>query len=404
MSGFLSGVLPILIIVSIIVTVHELGHYWVARLFGTRIDRFSVGFGSVLFSRTDKRGVEWCVSALPLGGYVKFAGDDNISSMSPSLDELEAARTSITEREGAAAVGDYFHFKPLWQRFLIILAGPAMNFVLAIFLFTVVNLVAGEQFMRPTVAEIVPGSAAAAAGFRPGDTITNIDGHAVESTDEARVLIILRAQSTVPIVVTRGGQSLTLPTTLQRGPVTGADGRPAGQGGTLGVRFNGEQVVRPLNPLQALIKGNDQTWGVLDDTLTYVGRIFTGKENGDKVGGILGMTQAAGNATMDVAQAKIPLWLKAVNFVFTIIQMSAYVSVSIGFLNLLPIPVLDGGHLAFYLWQAVTRKPVSMGFQNAAFRIAVVLIIGLVLFANLNDMNHLGWFAGLSKLFGGVFS
>lgn len=400
MLGFLSGIVPVLIIISVIVTVHELGHYGVARLFRTRIERFSVGFGAILVSRKDKHGTDWCLSALPLGGYVKFAGDDNISSMSPSRDELEAARAAISAREGAAAVGDYFHFKPLWQRFLIILAGPAMNFVLAIFTFALVNFIVGEQYMKPTISQIEAGSAAQTAGFQVGDTITRIDGHSVESTDDAHILVVLRADSTVPVVVDRNHQAITLTTTFHRGAVVSANGQDAGQGGTLGVHFDGELVVKPLNPWQALVKGNDQTWNVLDTTFTYIGRIFTGKENGDKVGGILGMTKAAGDATLDLAKQKQPLWVKAINFVLTEMQFIAYISVSIGFLNLLPVPALDGGHLAFYLWQSITKQQVSAGFQNAAFRIAIVLVIGLMLFAAWNDIDHFG----LTKLFGGVFS
>ena len=145
MLHFLAGVLPILLIISVIVTFHEYGHYSVARLFKTRIERFSVGFGKVLFKVTDKRGVDWCLSALPLGGYVKFAGDENIASMSPSMEELDAARQSIAAREGAAAVKDYFHFKPIWQRFLIILAGPMFNFVLAVLIYTGMGLAVGQS-------------------------------------------------------------------------------------------------------------------------------------------------------------------------------------------------------------------------------------------------------------------
>src|SRR5471030_1044776 len=134
-----------LLVLSFIVTFHEFGHFSVARLFKTRVERFSVGFGKIIWSRTDRNGVQWCISALPLGGYVKFAGDENIASNMPDHEQLEAARAAITEREGAAAVQDYFHFKPWWQRFLIILAGPAFNFILAIAIFTVVNLVIGES-------------------------------------------------------------------------------------------------------------------------------------------------------------------------------------------------------------------------------------------------------------------
>ena len=400
MSGFLAGIVPFLIIISVIVTIHELGHYLVARAFGTRIDRFSVGFGSILLRRVDRHGTEWCVSALPLGGYVKFAGDDNISSMSPSTDELEAARAAITEREGAAAVGGYFHFKPLWQRFLIILAGPAANFVLAIFVFTMVNLAFGQMFIPPTVGEVLPGSGAQAAGFQVGDTITRVDGHAVDSFEDVHNLIILRADSTIPIVVARGAQSLTLTTSVGHGPVAGPTGNPVGTGGLLGVRFVDRELTRRFNPWTALVEGNKETWGVLDSTFTYVGRIFAGKENGDKVSGIVGMTKATGDITVAVAQAKVSVADKMSDLFQFYVQFIALVSVSIGFLNLLPIPALDGGHLAFYIWQSVTKKQVSAGFQAVSFRIAVVLILGLMIFAFWNDINQLG----VIKLVKGVLS
>ncbi|HTN40602.1 MAG TPA: site-2 protease family protein, partial [Asticcacaulis sp.] len=176
MLSFIAGIVPFLIIISLIVTFHELGHFSVARLFKTRVERFSVGFGKILLRKKDKNGVEWCLSALPLGGYVKFAGDENITSMMPSAEELDASRIAITEREGADAVKDYYHFKPLWQKFLIILAGPAANFVLAIGLLTVLNYAMGEQYYRPTIAGFLPGNVAESAGLRVGDTFVRIDG------------------------------------------------------------------------------------------------------------------------------------------------------------------------------------------------------------------------------------
>jgi regulator of sigma E protease len=170
--------------------------------------------------------------------------------------------------------------------------------------------------------------------------------------------------------------------------------------GQVGLYLDAPEVEVPLNPLQALVAGNAQTWKALDTNLTYISRIFTGKENGNQIGGIVGMTKAAGDVTVAYSQVKAPLWQIAYNMFFTFVQYMAYISIAVGFLNLLPIPALDGGHLAFILWQGVTQKPVSAGFQNAAFRIAIVLVLGLMLFAFWNDVNNIG----LTKYIGGLFS
>ncbi|MDI7774842.1 RIP metalloprotease [Asticcacaulis sp. EMRT-3] len=400
MLGFIAGIIPFLIIISVIVSFHEWGHFAVARLFRTRIERFSVGMGKVLLRHKDKSGVEWCLSALPVGGYVKFAGDDNLTSMSPSAEDLDAAREAITAREGATAVGDYFHFKPLWQRFLIILAGPAANFVLAIAIFTVINLVVGDTRVPATVTRIEPGSAAATAGFQVGDTILRIDGHGVDDNEDARMLIMLRADTPVKIVIDRNHQDVTLTATPRR-VVLDPTGRDAtSTGGQLGVELSGPPVSVRLGPVKAFELGVRRTWEIVDTNLTYISRIFTGKENGNQIGGLIGMTKVAGDATVDLAEAQAPVYVKLINGALVAAQMTALISVAIGFVNLLPIPPLDGGHLALYLYQGLTRRTVSAGFQNAVFRIAIVLVIGLMLFAAWNDLNHIG----LARFFGGLFS
>lgn len=401
MLAFLAAIVPILIIISLIVTFHELGHFSVARLFNTRVERFSVGFGKILLRHKDKRGVEWCLSALPLGGYVKFAGDENISSMMPSVEDLEASRALITEREGAAAVNDYFHFKPLWQRFLIILAGPAANFVLAIVVFTSIVMIIGQSVLPTKIIEVVPGSPAAAAGFQPGDVVTRIDGRDVlNQADQARIMIVLRASTRTPFTVVRGGQTLTLYGTPQRAVLDPSGKDPTTTGGQLGIRFGGQPIQRRVNPLQALVIGNAQTWQALDTNLTYIGRIFTRRENGNQIGGILGMTKATGDMMAAVAETKMPVYVKIIDMILNGLNMMALISIGVGFLNLLPIPALDGGHLAFYAYQSVSKKPIPVGIQNAAFQIAIVLVLGLMLFAAWNDINHIG----LTRFFGGLFS
>ncbi|MFT4077217.1 MAG: RIP metalloprotease [Asticcacaulis sp.] len=400
MLNFIAGIVPFLIMISLIVSFHELGHFSVARLFKTRVERFSVGFGKILLRKRDKNGVEWCLSALPLGGYVKFAGDENITSMMPSPEEMEASRIAITEREGAAAVKDYYHFKPLWQKFLIILAGPAFNFILAIGILTIVFWVMGDSYVPARIMRVVPDSPAAAAGFLPGDMILSVDGRDVRSREDARLMIVLRADTATRFDIDRSGKHLTLTATPRRVALEPGGPNPNATGGQLGIDMNGPEVEVPLNPLQALVAGNAQTWKALDTNLTYISRIFTGKENGNQIGGIVGMTKAAGDVTVAYSQVKAPLWQIAYNLFFTYLQYMAYISIGVGFLNLLPIPALDGGHLAFILWQGVTKKTISAGFQNAAFRIAIVLVLGLMLFAFWNDINNIG----LTKFIGGLFS
>jgi len=398
--GLIAGIVPFLIIISLIVTFHELGHFSVARLFKTRVERFSVGFGKILLRKTDKHGVEWCLSALPLGGYVKFAGDENITSMMPSAEDLEASRVAITAREGAEAVKDYYHFKPLWQRFLIILAGPAANFVLAIILLSLVFWIAGDSYTPAKVVQVEPNSPAAIAGFQVGDTVLSIDGKAVESREDVRMQVMLRADTQTRFIVQRGANRIALLATPARVTMEPNGPNQNLKAGRLGIAMDGAEVSRPLNPLQALAKGNEQTWKVLDTNLTYISRIFTGKENGNQIGGIVGMAKTTGDVTVAAAQVKAPLWQIVLGLGFTYIQYMAFISIGVGFLNLLPIPALDGGHLAFILWQGVTKKPIPAEFQNAAFRIAIVLVLGLMLFAFWNDINNIG----LTKFIGGLFS
>jgi len=398
--SFIAGIVPFLIIISLIVTFHELGHFSVARLFRTRVERFSVGFGKILLRKKDRNGVEWCLSALPLGGYVKFAGDEHITSMMPSAEDLEASRIAITEREGAATVKDYYHFKPLWQKFLIILAGPAANFVLAIGIFAIVFWIAGDSYVPAKVVMVEPDSPAAVAGFQVGDTVLSIDGKAVESREDVRMQVMLRADTQTRFIVQRGASRIVLLATPVRAIMEPDGPNQNLKAGRLGIAMDAPEVSRPLNPLQALVKGNEQTWKVLDTNLTYISRIFTGKENGNQIGGIVGMAKTTGDVTVAAAQVKAPLWQIVFSLGFTYLQYMAYISIGVGFLNLLPIPALDGGHLAFILWQGVTRKPISAGFQNAAFRIAIVLVLGLMLFAFWNDINNIG----LTKFIGGLFS
>ncbi|MDC7681857.1 M50 family metallopeptidase [Asticcacaulis sp. BYS171W] len=395
----LLGAPTFLLMISLIVTIHELGHFSVARLFKTKIERFSVGFGPILWSRRDKNGVLWCLSALPLGGYVKFAGDEHVSSMSPDEKELQEARLAITQREGAGAEQAYFHFKPVWQRFLIVLAGPMANFVLAIAIFAFLLSVFGEVIRPPLVDRTEPGSVAEAAGFRTGDVLVSIDGRKVDQFQDAARLINTRADQATRFEVRRGAQIVTIDATPKRDVIT-QPGQPVVYGGRIGLHFADQPYRKRYWPHDAVAEGFKTTVDVLDTTLTYIGRIFTGKENGDQLSGILGMTKTTGDLTAEVAKAKTSPGITALNWALTMLQLAAVVSIGIGFVNLLPVPVLDGGHLVFYTYEAVARKPLNATIQGLGYRFGLVALLGLMLFATWNDLNRMG----VSKFFGGLFS
>jgi regulator of sigma E protease len=397
---FFVGILPLLILISVIVTIHELGHFSVARLFKTKIERFSVGFGPKLLARTDKNGVEWCLSAIPLGGYVKFAGDEHVSSMSPDARELDAARTAIVAKEGEGAEKAYFHFKPVWQRMLIVAAGPFANFVLAIVLFAGVLMFIGKGQTPASVVSVEPNSPAAAAGFKPGDLITEIDGRAVENHQDARTLILMRADSAINITVLRDGAPVVLNATPARTELEVGSGDHRIKAGRLGIEMGGDMRWQRFAPHTALVEGAKMTWQVLDTNVTYIGRIFAGKESGDQLSGILGMTKGTGDIASETMKVEAPAADRVILLVINLVTLAAVISVGIGFLNLLPVPVLDGGHLLFYTYEAVMQKPLNSAIQGYGYRLGLVTLLGLMLFATWNDLNQLG----VVKFFGGLFS
>lgn len=399
---FLLGIIPFLLLISLIVTIHELGHFSVARLFKTKIERFSVGFGPILLSRRDKNGVLWCLSALPLGGYVKFSGDEHVSSMSPDAKELEAAKLAITQKEGAGAELAYFHFKPVWQRFLIVAAGPVANFILAIVLFAGILMFTGEGYYPADVSRVMPDSPAAAAGFKSGDRIIAVDGRAVEARNDAQRLIMLRAESETIVTVERDGGPVDLKVRPERVILNPGSKEAPQYGGRIGLEFDGNSkvITRKYWPHEAVMAGANMTWQVLDTNLTYIGRIFIGKEDGKELSGIIGMTKVAGDLTAESAKVQGNAADKAGGWIFYMLQMAAVISVGIGFVNLLPVPVLDGGHLVFYTYEAIARKPLDSAIQGLGYRFGLMALLGLMLFATWNDLNRVG----VIKFFGGLFS
>jgi len=401
MPAFLQNVaftvLPFVLLITVIVTVHEFGHFLVARCFGVAVDRFAIGFGRSLVKWTDRSGVEWRVGWLPLGGYVKFSGDENAASV-PDKNDLESLRTSIIEREGPGAERRYLHFKPLWQRSLIILAGPAANFLLAIVAFTVFIGVFGQATTPAIASNVDPGSAAAAAGILPGDLILGADGHTIRDFEDLRVYVQFRARVPVDLLVDRGGREIHL---IAR-PVAVQESSPFGGNATigrLGLRASGGEI-RHYGPIESIGLGAAQTWQVTTSTAFYLGRMITGHMSADQLGGVIGMMHASGEITKQVVTGAREAGVNwAVGESQFLLQFIGLISVSVGLFNLLPIPVLDGGHLLFHAYEWVTRRPPSMVLQAAGYRVGLALLVGLMLFATWNDLQRLRVFHSFGSLF-----
>lgn len=390
-----------LFVLTLVVTIHELGHFWAARSFGVAVDRFSIGFGRSIAHWTDRSGVEWRIGWLPLGGYVKFSGDDNAASL-PDAEGLADLKSEIASREGEAALRRYFHFKPLWQRAIVVAAGPFANFILAIVLFAGLSMALGDRQMPARVDSVEQGSPAAAAGFRPGDVVIKADGRRIDDFSELSQVIMLRAGAETDFVVRRGDSEVVLTATPIRKVV---QDRIAGEArmGRLGIGNKPtpeEMQIRRQGPVEALAGGVRRTWNVLDTTVYYLGRIIRGEEKPDQLGGPLRIASTSGKVAQVSAEgAPSPAWM-VLGALVGLLQLAAVLSVGIGFMNLLPVPVLDGGHLLFYAYEAVARRPVAAQVQAAGYRVGLALLLCLMLFATWNDLQQLRVF----KFFGDLLS
>jgi regulator of sigma E protease len=378
--------------------VHEFGHFLVAKAFGVKIDRFSIGFGRALLKRTDPSGVEWRLGWIPLGGYVRFAGDENAASV-PDQDNLDEMREAIRRREGQGAERRYFVFKPIWQRALVTLAGPAANFVLAIALFSTLIGVFGEAATPARVTGVAQGSPAERAGFRAGDLIVSMDGQRVEDFQEVGPYVLLRTGEPIAFVVHRSGVQLQITATPERQVITDPVGNVYRMG-RLGLENRSRPVRRRFDPLTAVARGTDRTFNVLSTTLTYIGRMATGRESAEMLQGPLGIGNSARQVADYGGAGGASFGERIAGAVVALLGLAAVISVGLGFMNLLPVPVLDGGHLAFYAYEAVARRPLPAVAQGLAFRAGLAMLLGLMLFATWNDLQRLRVF----QVFGGLFS
>jgi len=368
-GGHLVGYLvPFLFVLTIVVFFHELGHFLVARLCGIKVLVFSIGFGPEIVGFYDRYGTRWKISAVPLGGYVKFFGDENAASVP---DHEAAAVMNEAEKEVS------FIHKPVGPRAAVVVAGPLANFILAIAIFAGVFMTVGKQSTTARVDTVQPASAAQAAGFMPGDLVVAIDGEKIDNFADMQRIVSVSAGETLNVEVDRGGAHVTLKATPQLRELTDSFGNKH-RLGVLGISRSmapGDIKTQKMGPLQAVAEGARETWFVVDRTLSYIGGVFTGREAADQLGGPIRIAQVSGEVA-------------SVGFV-ALIHLTAVLSVSIGLLNLFPIPLLDGGHLLFYGIEAIRGRPLSERAQEVGFRIGLAIVVMLMIFATFNDILHL---------------
>jgi len=374
--GFVGYIIPFLFVLTIVVFFHELGHFLVARWAGVKVLTFSLGFGPELAGFNDRHGTRWKISAIPLGGYVKFFGDDSEAS-TPSSEAL----ASLTEEERAGS----FHHKKVASRAAIVAAGPIANFILAIVIFTCLFTFFGKPSTTARVDQVEVGSAAAAAGFQVGGVVTKIDDKSIGSFSDMQRIVGTRAGEQLTFTVKRGDSTLQLRGTPELKEVKDPFGN-AHRLGVLGITRKtaaGDVTTERVDPATALWLGVKETWFVIDQTLSYIGNVFTGRASADQIGGPIRIAQISGQvATLGIT----PL-----------LHLAAVLSISIGLLNLFPVPLLDGGHLLFYAAEVVRGRPLSDKSQEYGFRFGLVLVLMLMVFAFYNDVHQVPW---LKSLFG----
>lgn len=354
-----------LLVLGPLVTIHELGHYLVGRWFGVKADVFSIGFGKELTGWTDRRGTRWRISALPLGGYVQFAGDMNPASQ-PSEEWLALP---AEERNKT------FQAKPLWQRALIVAAGPLTNLLLAIAVFAAFNLVMGKPDAAAVVGHFSAQSAARDAGMKPGDLILAMDGDPIHDFFDVQERTLMHPGKRVTVLVERAGERISIPMTI--GDVVMKDTMGNQQRvGLLGIATARKYVA--VGPVEAVTLSVRQTRVIVTTMVTGLGQIVTGERSVKELGGPIKIAQYSGESLSQGPMA--------------FVSLVAMISINLAFINLLPIPALDGGHLAFYAAEAVRRKPLGLRSQEWAFRTGVAFVLALMLFVTINDIASLPFF------------
>ena len=368
--GLLITLVGFALVLGPLVFIHEFGHYLAGRMLGVRADVFSIGFGKELLGWTDRRGTRWKLSVLPLGGYVQFAGDSNPAGQ-PSAEWL-----SLSADERASTLQG----RALWQRALIVVAGPVTNLVLAVLILSGFAFAYGTIIVPPVIGLVAPGTVAEKAGLKSGDRIVSLNGAPIAGFLDIRMAVMQHPGERMDVVLDRAGHRMTLGLTPAKRVETDRFGNSQASG-FLGIAPSPASIERrPLGPIGALGEGLSETRDIIGMTITGIQQIVTGRRDTRELGGPIKIAKYSG-------EQLVSGWQSFVGFI-------ALISINLGFINLLPIPVLDGGHLALFLAEAIRRKPISLRAQELAFGTGLALVVALMLFVTFNDVSSL-------KLFGG---
>ncbi|MGD9539668.1 M50 family metallopeptidase [Methylocystis sp.] len=371
LTTFAFYLLPFVLVLTLVVFVHEFGHFIVGRWCGVKVDAFSIGFGPELWSRVDRLGTRWRIAGIPLGGYVTFHGDANAAS----APDPEAVR-AMPEAERKVT----FAAQSVWERAAIVVAGPFANFLLGIAIFAILFGVYGRTVYAPRVGSLTPGGAGAAAGFKPGDLVLSVDGAPIDSFARLQEIVSASVDKKLIFVVQRGDQELTLPAVPALREVESAIGKV--RIGMLGIQASkADADVRRerYGPAEALVMGVQETWTVVRRTGSYIGGLVTGRESADQLSGPIGIAQVSGQ--MAQAASKVGM--------APLLSLIAILSVSIGLLNLMPVPLLDGGHLLFFAIEAARGRALNERAQEVAFRVGLAMVGALMIFSTYNDIARL---------------
>ena len=368
----LNFIIPFIVLLTIVVFVHEYGHYYFARRYGVGVTDFSIGFGKELFGWNDKSGTRWKICWIPLGGYVKFFGDRNVFS--------QADQEELLKKYNKEDQDKLFVTKPLYQRALIVAGGPVANFILAIFIFLFIYMFVGKDFTPAIIDEVQKDSPAEIAGMKKNDIIVEIDNIKVESILDVSKLIAMSTSEFIDFKVSRYEKEILLkvkPNLVESEDNLGNKINKRMIGIMLSP-YNNEIKHIKLGPVKALVHSLNEVYFVTTSSLKYLGSMLTGAGDSSQLGGPIRIAKISGQ----VAEFGI----------IPFISMMAYISISLGLINLFPIPLLDGGHLMFYAFEKILGRPLSQKTQEGFFRIGMFLLLSLMFFATFNDLKDLGLF------------
>ena len=367
-------VLPFIIILGILVFVHEFGHFIIARLCGVKVSAFSIGFGKTLWSRTDKHGTVWQIAAIPLGGYCQFLGDADASS---STSEDNVSELSEDDKKHA------FAFQPTWKKLAIVCAGPFANYIFAILIFTGIFFFLGNIVFPPIVGEVIKNSPAERAELQKGDRIVSINGHKINDFNDISVEVSMSVDGHAELEILRGNETILVPLDLEVLEVEEADGKVEKKL-MIGVKsINSYEISKqPFGIFKSISLACQKTWSINSATLRGVNQTIAGSRSSDELGGIISIAEISGDISKESG-------------ILDLVIFMALLSVNLGLINLFPIPVLDGGHIVIYTIEMITRRELNEKIKMLFFKLGVIIILTLMVFATWNDIVHLfnRWFS-----------